>query len=55
MSSLSTPTAETIQANTSEASDSAQTMGTLSSNIQPNVDTCDTDDDHRGQHESTME
>ena len=55
MSSLSTPTAETSQASTSETSDSAQTMGALSSNIQPTVDTFDTDDDHIGQHESTME
>ena len=55
MSSLSTPTAETSQASTSEVSDRAQTMGTLSSNIQPTVDTFDTDDDHSGQHESTME
>ena len=50
-----TPTAETCQASTSEASNSAQTMGALSSNIQPTLDTFDTDDNHSGQHESTME
>ena len=51
MSSLSTPTAETSQASTSEASDSAQTMGALFSNIQPTVDTFDIDDDHSGHME----
>ena len=55
MSGLSTPTAETNQASNSEASNSAQTMGALSSNIQPTVDTFDTDDNHSGQHESTVE
>ena len=55
MSSLSTPTAETSQTNTNEASDSAQTEGALSSNIQPTAYTFDTDEDHSGQHESTME
>lgn len=55
MSSVSTPTVETSQANTIEASDSALTMGALSSNIQPIVDAFDTDDDHSGQHESTAE
>ena len=55
MSSLSTPTAETSQASTTEASDSAKTVGALSSNMQPTVDAFDTDDNHSGQHESTME
>ena len=55
VSSLSTPTAETNQERTSEASDSAQTAGALSSNIQPTVDTFDTDNDHSGQHESAAE
>ncbi|GCB85119.1 hypothetical protein scyTo_0025771, partial [Scyliorhinus torazame] len=55
MSSLSTPTVGTSQANNIEASDSAQTVGALSSNIQPTVDAFDTDDDHSGQHESTVE
>ena len=55
MSSLSTPTDETSQASTSETSDSVQTVGALSSNIQPTIDTFGTDDDHSGQHESAME
>ena len=55
MSSLSTPTGETSRASTSKASDSAQTMVALSSNIQPIVDTFDTDDSHSGQHESMVE
>ena len=55
MSSLSTPTNEKSQANTIEASDSAQTVGALSSTIQTTVDTFDTDYDHSGQHESTAE
>ena len=30
-------------------------LGALSSNIQPTVDTFDTDDDYIGQHDSTLE
>ena len=55
MSSLSTPTSETSHASNSEASNGAQTIRALSSNIQPTVDTFDTDVDHSGQHKSTME
>ena len=52
---MSTSTVETSQGSTSGPSDSAQTVRALSSNIQPTVDTFDTDDNHSGQHESTME
>lgn len=52
---MSTPAAKTSYAITSEATDKIQTMIVLSINTQHNVDTFDIDDDHSGQHESTVE